>query len=236
MKTEIEELRRKQETTVTVYERYILSLSKIMKRDHVNFVNQIEYTELQVDCAEAQVAILTNRIDKYLQVAKQAKSVLRIPRLCNQYHNKIVGVSESETGQILEQIYLEWYATVQEERKRKQALKNQQPNDDSANTQNVALSKIEEALIDRSVSKSLNQGSKLSSIKPSVLSIKEQKIERETVYKSIEDDKTRMFSPQTLAMSIQSSRSKDSKINRNNLVGGSLDSRCFNEQDSYNWA
>lgn len=53
MKTEIEELRRKQETTVTVYERYILSLSKIMKRDHVNFVNQIEYTELQVDCAEA---------------------------------------------------------------------------------------------------------------------------------------------------------------------------------------
>ena len=40
--------------------------------------------------------MLMNRIDKYLEVAKQAKAVLRIPRLCTLYHSKIKGLTETE--------------------------------------------------------------------------------------------------------------------------------------------
>ena len=54
--------------------------------------------EMQIDVSNAQVDILKNRIDKYLEVAKQAKSVLRVPRLCNMYHNKIKGLSDTEAN------------------------------------------------------------------------------------------------------------------------------------------
>lgn len=64
--------------------------------------------------AEAKTFILQSRIDKYLEVAKQAKSVLRIPRLCSQYHNKIKGLSDNESNQLLEKLYTEWYSAIKE--------------------------------------------------------------------------------------------------------------------------
>ena len=64
--------------------------------------------------AEAKTFILQSRIDKYLEVAKQAKSVLRIPRLCSQYHNKIKGLSDNESNQLLENPYTEWYSAIKE--------------------------------------------------------------------------------------------------------------------------
>ena len=95
--------------TIKIYDKYIEKLHKVMRKDHDRFSSQIEYAELQLEVSDTQVDILKNRIDKYLEIAKQAKSVLRIPRLCNQYHNKIKGVSESEAAQILAKIYEEWY-------------------------------------------------------------------------------------------------------------------------------
>ena len=80
------------------YEAYIQKLQRVLKRDHNNYQNQIEYMEMQIDVSNAQVDILKNRIDKYLEVAKQAKSVLRVPRLCNMYHNKIKGLSDTEAN------------------------------------------------------------------------------------------------------------------------------------------
>ena len=108
--------------------------------------------------------ILKNRIDKYLQVAKQAKSVLRIPRLCNMYHSKIKGLSEQESNQLLEKIYNEWYVATREARKQKMAegsiLTGASKSVDFTQTSAFVpsdtrpLSKIEETLMDRSI----NQG------------------------------------------------------------------------------
>ena len=89
----------------------------MLKRDHNNYQNQIEYMEMQIDVSNAQVDILKNRIDKYLEVAKQAKSVLRVPRLCNMYHNKIKGLSDTEANQLLEKLYNEWYTAAKEAKK-----------------------------------------------------------------------------------------------------------------------
>lgn len=95
-----------------------------MRRDHDRFACQLEYADLQIEISDTQVNNLKGRIDKYLEIAKQAKSVLRIPRLCNQYHNKIKGVSETEAAQILQDIYEEWYTAQQEarEERRNRAL------------------------------------------------------------------------------------------------------------------
>ena len=76
---------------------------------------------MQLEITEAQVQIFKDRIDKYLQVAKQAKSVLRIPRLCTMYHSKIKGLSDQESNQLLEKIYTDWYVATREARKQKMA-------------------------------------------------------------------------------------------------------------------
>lgn len=105
---------KKYDDMVLIYENYITKLQKIMKRDHDIFQNQLEYTEVQVDLANAQVKILKSRIDKYLEVAKQAKSVLRVPRLCNMYHNRVKGLTDTEANQLLEKLYEEWYVATKE--------------------------------------------------------------------------------------------------------------------------
>ena len=69
-----------------------------MKRDYERFNQQVEYSDLQLEVANAHSRILRGRIDKYLEVAKQAKSVLRVPRLCSMYHNKVRGLTETEAS------------------------------------------------------------------------------------------------------------------------------------------
>ena len=74
---------------------------------------------------------------------------MRVPRLCQMYHKQIKGLTESETGTILDKIYTEWFAAkagstpsprLDETEKTLNALGDARP-----------LSKIEEALIDLSV-------------------------------------------------------------------------------------
>ena len=74
--------------------------------------------ETQLDISDAQVNILRERIDKYLEVAKQAKSVLRVPRLCSMYHNKVKGLTETEGNQLLEKIYTDWYGAQREQKQK----------------------------------------------------------------------------------------------------------------------
>ena len=103
------------------YENYIEKLKEQMLKDHEQFEKQIEYSDLQLDVANAHSKILRGRIDKYLEVAKQAKSVLRVPRLCNMYHNKVKGLTETEASQLLEKLYNEWYVATREQRQAQQS-------------------------------------------------------------------------------------------------------------------
>ena len=98
------------------YEKYIDRLKKVMTRDYDKFQQQLEYVDLQLEVANANTGILRGRIDKYLEVAKQAKSVLRVPRLCSLYHNKVKELTETEASQLLEKLYNEWYGTTKEQR------------------------------------------------------------------------------------------------------------------------
>ena len=130
---------------------------------------------MQLEITEAQVQIFKDRIDKYLQVAKQAKSVLRIPRLCTMYHAKIKGLSDQESNQLLEKIYNDWYIATREARKQKMAaadgsslagksLDITQTSAMFSPSDTRPLSKIEETLMDRSITQGRSTGnpSKLS--------------------------------------------------------------------------
>ena len=69
---------------------------------------------MQLDISNAQVDTFKGRIDKYLEVAKQAKSVLRVPRLCTMYHNRIKGLTDNEANLLLEKLYTDWYVATKE--------------------------------------------------------------------------------------------------------------------------
>ena len=53
IKQERVQVTKKYDDMVLIYENYITKLQKIMKRDHDIFQNQLEYTEVQVDLANA---------------------------------------------------------------------------------------------------------------------------------------------------------------------------------------
>ncbi len=53
IKQERVQLSKKYDDMVLIYENYITKLQKIMKRDHDIFQNQLEFTEVQVDLANA---------------------------------------------------------------------------------------------------------------------------------------------------------------------------------------
>lgn len=53
----------------------------------------------------------------YKETAKQAKAVLRIPRLCHTYHNRIKGLSEEAQSKLLEELFNEYYAATKERRR-----------------------------------------------------------------------------------------------------------------------
>ena len=57
-----------------------------------------------------------DKVDKWMDVSKQAKSVLRVPRLCSLYHGKVKGLTETEQNQVLEQIYNDWYVAAREQK------------------------------------------------------------------------------------------------------------------------
>ena len=57
-----------------------------------------------------------DKVDKWMDVSKQAKSVLRMPRLCTMYHGKIKGLTETEQNQVLETIYNDWYVAAREQK------------------------------------------------------------------------------------------------------------------------
>lgn len=80
----------------------------------------------------------------YKETAKQAKAVLRIPRLCHTYHNKIQHLNEQQSSKLLEDLYNEYYAATIERRRGNLSM-------GLADTEQRPLSKIEESLLDRSV-------------------------------------------------------------------------------------
>ena len=112
---------------------------------------------------------LQQRIGKFIETAKQAKAILRIPRLCSQYHDKIKGLSEQEGNQLLEKLYNDFYAGLRERREMERAalgitaaaavVKDKPKPDNSLDR--TGLSRVEESLIDRSINYDVN--SKLSS-------------------------------------------------------------------------
>ena len=81
---------------------------------------------------------------------------MRVPRLCTMYHNKIKGISEAESAQILEKIYNEWYVAVKSAQPLKESPDVRQKTKSPTNTsperspEQKKMSKIEEALLDRS--------------------------------------------------------------------------------------
>ena len=79
---------------VLQYEDYIKSVQRVLCRDHYWHKYKQEYSDIQIAVSNAKTKILMERIDKYLEVAKQAKAVLRIPRLCTLYHNSLKGLTE----------------------------------------------------------------------------------------------------------------------------------------------
>ena len=107
---------------------------------------------------------LQQRIGKFIETAKQAKAILRIPRLCSQYHDKIKGLSEQEGNQLLEKLYNDFYAGLRERREMERAALGITARDRSKHDNSLertGLSRVEESLIDRSVHYDVN--SKLSS-------------------------------------------------------------------------
>ena len=112
--------------------------------------------------ASSQVEILRGRIDKYLEVAKQAKSVLRVPRLCNMYHDRVKGLTDTEANQLLEKLYQDWYVATRETKQAAaKKARGSKLDTQEASIETRPLSKIEETLMDRSIQKS-NYNSKLS--------------------------------------------------------------------------
>ena len=93
-----------------------------------------------------------DKVNKWMDVSKQAKSVLRVPRLCNMYHGKVKGLTDTEQNQVLEQIYNDWYVAAREQ-KVAEMKKLNEGSKDVVNTQDSLkeLSKIEETLMDRSI-------------------------------------------------------------------------------------
>ena len=82
----------------------------------------------------------------YKGTAKQAKAVLRIPRLCHTYHNKIKHTcNEEESSKLLEDLFNEYYAATSAKRNANTSLS---PGDEEGYR---PLSKIEESLMDRSM-------------------------------------------------------------------------------------
>ena len=100
------------------------------------------------------------KVDKWMDVSKQAKSVLRVPRLCTLYHGKVKGLTETEQNQVLETIYNDWYVAAREQkaaemRKKTEGSTTNNSIDKTQQSDLRELSKIEETLMDRSVQRSI---------------------------------------------------------------------------------
>ena len=62
------------------------ALKGVIKDLHTRLENHVDYTDIQLGATQGIVDALESRINMYKETAKQAKAVLRIPRLCHTYH------------------------------------------------------------------------------------------------------------------------------------------------------
>ena len=119
-------------------------LKDVIKDLHTRIDHYKDYTDIQLGATQGIVDALESRIDKYKETAKQAKAVLRIPRLCHTYHDRIKHLNDQESSLLLEDLFNEYYDATRQSRKAQEAWAAQE---EGARP----LSKIEESLVDRSL-------------------------------------------------------------------------------------
>lgn len=95
----------------------------MIRKLHTRFDNYKDYTDIQLNTTQGIVDALNRRINSYKETAKQAKAVLRIPRLCHVYHQKIKHLNEEESSKLLEDLFNEFYSATRNRRKQEEKQK-----------------------------------------------------------------------------------------------------------------
>lgn len=99
------------------YKQKLRKCRDVIENLHTRQKNFKTFADIERRCAKGIAKALKGRIEMYKETAKQAKAVLRIPRLCHTYHNKIKHLNEEQASKLLEELFNEYYAATKERRR-----------------------------------------------------------------------------------------------------------------------
>ena len=78
------------------YQKQIQRLKHVIKKQHEKFDNFKALSDIELRTKQGISDCLDRKINSYKETAKQAKAVLRIPRLCHVYHQKVKHLTDDE--------------------------------------------------------------------------------------------------------------------------------------------